>query len=95
MPHITKHGLEVIDDPATRAHAVAGDDNRRPTGALEVIDHLLVLGMGINTDELAKTQWRPPLTPSLPGFSVPVLMQVSVGLGDAIRQGRIEDNRQL
>lgn len=30
MPHITEHGVEVVDDTPTGAHAIASGDDSRP-----------------------------------------------------------------
>lgn len=95
MPWIFEHGLEVIDDPPTRAHTVAGDNDGGSAGALEVVDHLLVLGMGIDADQLAETQWLAAFAQALPGFGVPVLVQFAVGLGHALGQGGVEDDGEL
>lgn len=56
MPGIVEHGFQVVDDAPARAHAIAGDDDGGSAGALEVIDYLLVLGVGIDTDQLAEAQ---------------------------------------
>lgn len=95
MPRILEHGLEVIDDPSTRAHAIAGDNDGGSAGALEVVDHLLVLGMGIDADQLAETQWLAAFAQALPGFGVPVVVQFAVGLGHALGQGGVEDDGEL
>lgn len=60
MPRIAKHGFEVIDDTPTRAHAIAGNHNRCPTTTLQVIDHLLVLGMAVDTHQLGKAERLAP-----------------------------------
>ncbi|MNC62506.1 hypothetical protein D3C75_1125340 [compost metagenome] len=95
MPRITEHGLEVIDDPPARAHAITSDDDRRASGTLQVIDHLLMPAVAIHTNELTEVERIAPLRQSRPGLGIPVIVQVPVDTGNTLRQGRIEDDRQL
>ncbi|MNP00718.1 hypothetical protein D3C76_925130 [compost metagenome] len=95
MSRITQHGLEVIDDAPTRAHAIAGNHDRRPPGALQVIDHLLVAGVGVHADQLTETQRVAPFGKARPGFGIPVVVQFPIYTGNALGQGRVEDDGQL
>ncbi|MNN04790.1 hypothetical protein D3C81_1175250 [compost metagenome] len=87
MPPIPQHGLEVIDNTPTRAHAIAGNDDRRSPGTFQVIDHLLVAGVAVHADQLAETQRVAPLGKARPGFGIPVVVQLAVRPGDALGQG--------
>lgn len=60
---------------------------------LEIVDQLLVLGAGIDADKLTQSQPRPPLTQALSCFTTPVWVQFTIGLGNAMSQRRVEDDR--
>ncbi|MNH26840.1 hypothetical protein D3C79_869190 [compost metagenome] len=95
MPRIFQHRLQVVDDTAARAHAITRKHDRWTARTFEVIGHLLVPGMGINGNELVEPQRIAPLTHSPPGLGAPVIVQLTVGAGDALRQGRVENDGQL
>ncbi|MNE78641.1 hypothetical protein D3C80_1750650 [compost metagenome] len=87
MPRPPQHGLEVIDDTPARAHAVAGNHDRWPPGTLEVIDHLLMAGVGVHVDQLTEAKRVAPFGKAGPGLDIPVIMQLPVHRGDALGQG--------
>lgn len=51
--------------------------------------------MAINGDQLPEAQWFSPLAQTLPGFVVPEVAKLTVGLGETAGQGRIKNDRQL
>ncbi|EXF44002.1 hypothetical protein BAY1663_03567 [Pseudomonas sp. BAY1663] len=48
MPGVVQHGLQVIDDAPTRAHAAARDNDGGPCGLGEVVDHGDRVGVAVD-----------------------------------------------
>ncbi len=90
MPRIAKHGFEVIDNTPTRAYAIAGNHNRWPASTLQIIDHLLMPGVAIDTYQLSEAKRLAPFAQPLAGFIVPIMVQLPISLGDALSQWRVE-----
>lgn len=75
VPRVTQHGLEIVDDAAAGAHAVASDDDGRSGAAGQVIQNSLVVCVAVDGDQLLERQ-RPSagLHTGL-GFFVPVVFE--------------------
>lgn len=94
VPWIVQHGLEVIDDAPTRAHAVACNDDGRARGLGEVVHHGDMVGVAVDGDQVVEGQRVTAGFDAFAGLLVPIRLQAAVGLGEASRQGRVEDDRQ-
>lgn len=96
MAWVARHGLEVVDDAATGAHAIAGDDDGDgdggPGAAGQVVENLLVIGMAVDGDQLVECEWPSARLYAGLCFVVPVLFEFAVGLGEAAGQGGVEDD---
>lgn len=87
MPWVAQHSLEVIDDAAAGAHAVAGDNDGGTGAAHQMIENLLVVGMAVDGDQLVERQGLSAGLDAGLSFVVPVLLEFPVGLGEAAGQG--------
>ncbi len=95
VPRVMQHGLEVVDDAATCAHAVARDDDGGTCGLGQVVDHGDVVGVVVDHDQVVERQRVAPCFGALAGFLIPVGLQAAVGRGEAAGQRGVEDDGQL
>ena len=95
VPHITQHGLEVVDHPAGVAHAAAGNHHGRLAGADQPVKHPLVLGMRLHLEQLIKAERSPAGGKTCLPFCVPALAQLAVQGGETPGQRRIQNDGDL
>lgn len=95
MPSIPEHGFEVIDDATAAAHAATGNDDGWACSLSKVVDDALVVAVAVDGDQLFEGQRAAPGLDAFAGLLVPIRLEVSIGLGEAARERRIEDDREL
>lgn len=95
MSGVVQHGLQVIDDAPTRAHAIARDNDGGTRGLGEVVDHGDMVGVAVDLDQVIEGQRVAAGFDPLAGFLVPVGLQAAVGLGEAAGQRRVEDDGEF
>ena len=86
VPFIAQHGLEVIDDTATRAHAATGYDDSGTGGLGQVVHYALMVGVAVYCDELFEGQRAAAGLDAVAGFLAPEGFQLAVGFGEAAGQ---------
>lgn len=95
VPAVAQHGLEVIDDAPTAAHAARGNHHRWLGSLYQAVEHGLVAGMAIDGQQVTKSQWLAPCAQARMGFAIPELIQLAVDLVEAASQRGVQDDRQV
>lgn len=92
---VAEQRLEIIDDAAAAAHAAGGDHHARPGGLAQVGHGVFMVGMAVDGGQLVEGKGVTSGPGLLPRLGVPEGEQPTVGLGEAARQGRVDDDFQI
>lgn len=95
MPGVVQHGLEVVDDAAACAHAVAGDDDGGTCCLCQMVDHGDMVGVAVDLDQVIECQRIATGLDAFARLVIPEGLQAAVSLSKAGSQGRIQDDRKL
>ena len=87
VARVAEHGLEIVHHPAAGAHAAGGDDHGGLAAVGQIVDHVPMVGVVLDGDELVEGKRMAALLQPILGLVVPDLAQAPIAFGEVGGQG--------